>query len=314
MHEDLRQENTATAVSTQRDYLQELKAEPSFSPLHRVVGHFKPILLFAFRDRWPHFVILLAGVCLFLVACLLSPDLLHDIIPWVPATTGANVAGAPSMPGPAAGPASGSAHFADVLGRWRTLISFLTLLVAFAVWLGGLREGWIESLPKRMTVFFFLGDRPRIVCRNVWLAGPGDLRAWSQQVASQAVGGGRLEFSPDVLAPDRPMIGRIGRQGVICQHFAVRFNLIERQPRGQDANAGAAVTSTKDQLQPHPGPNSPPVPAPQETDCYYQNLAADDKRVRAIPADCVLDALVKHAEWPSIGSSRNESPRRETSS
>ncbi|MDM7940766.1 MAG: hypothetical protein QUS07_10570, partial [Methanothrix sp.] len=107
----------------------------------------------------------------------------------------------------------------------QSLLGVGTLLVALFVWYNHIREEWTNSLPKRMSVFFLREGRPAIICRYVWLAGEGDLRAWGQQVASQAVDVSRLSFYPNIKAEVPSFAVWIDKK--IRRHYIVCFDLTE---------------------------------------------------------------------------------------
>ena len=114
------------------------------------------------------------------------------------------------------------------VGWWinvQSLLSGGTLLVALFVWHGKIRGDWTGSLPKRMSVFFLHEGLPVIVCRYVWLASEGDLRAWGQQVAAQSVGERFLSFYPNVNA-GAPTFA-VWIDGKICSHYVVCFELMD---------------------------------------------------------------------------------------
>ncbi len=114
----------------------------------------------------------------------------------------------------------------------QSIISFGTLLVALLVWWGETQEDWIDSLSKKLSVFFFFKDRPLIVCRYVWLAGADEIRTWGQQVAKQAQPSSpnqpNLDFYPDVET--REPILLLGPEGEIWKHYSVCFRLWKLNP------------------------------------------------------------------------------------
>lgn len=175
----------------------------------------------------------------------------------------------PPWTGPAA--TSGSSRPEDVpswLNNIQAVFGGFTLLIAIFVWFDELRDDWEDQLPSRMSVFFFHGGRPAIVCRHVWLAGADDLRAWGQQVGAQAAGERFLDFSPDVAAPP-PEIALMP-DCTACRHHAVRFSLT-RLPNALASDAGR---------------------------CRYQNLLAGDTSVRSELVQAV-EALPDVAAWLS---------------
>jgi hypothetical protein len=164
-------------------------------------------------------------------------------------------------------PTASPSTWADWWIRIQSFLGIPTLLVALFVWYGEIREDWENDLPKRMSVFFFYGDKPAIVCRHVWLAGAEDLRAWGQQVAAQAAEVARLEFTPDVIARE-PSLAVLPNGKTICKHYVVRFQLTK-----------------------------PPPSLPKESSlCLYQNFAAIDKYVHPIPI-AQAEALRVVADW-----------------
>jgi acylphosphatase len=165
-------------------------------------------------------------------------------------------------------------HWAEWWFRMQSFLGVGTLLVALFVWYGKIREDWRNDLPKRLSVFFFYGSKPVIVCRYVWLAGEDELRTWGQQVAKQAAGNQNLDFSPDVEAR-KPSLA-VEKNGEICKHYAVRF-VLTRMPSSQ----------------------------PDSRVCRYQNFAADDKSVRDIPSDEVAK-LSTVADWEMTANNSSE--------
>ena len=123
-------------------------------------------------------------------------------------------------------PSASPSNWADWLIRIQAFLGLPTLLVALFVWIGEIREDWENDLPKRMSVFFLHKSRPVIVCRYVWLAGEGDMRAWGQQVAAQAANERFLNFYPNVKALDPELA--IWIDGKICRHYVVCFELTDR--------------------------------------------------------------------------------------
>lgn len=150
-------------------------------------------------------------------------------------------------------------NWAEAFGRAQSYISVGTLIVALLVWYGKLLDEWENSLPKRMSVFFFKDGRPAIVCRYVWLAGAEDLRAWGQQVAAQSVSSQsgkieRLEFSPDVES--LPASLEVMPDGKVFKHHPVFFKLINMPSVIRDSGM-----------------------------CLYQNMASSDKSVRHVSSE-----------------------------
>lgn len=65
------------------------------------------------------------------------------------------------------------------------VVTFSTLAVAIAVWLGEVREEWERRLPRRLFAYFLYRERPVAVCLGANLAADHDARALAQQLAAQ---------------------------------------------------------------------------------------------------------------------------------
>jgi hypothetical protein len=153
----------------------------------------------------------------------------------------------------------------------QSLLGGGTLLVALFVWYGEISEKWENSLPKRMSVFFLSQSLPVIVCRYVWLADEGDLRAWGQQVAAQAAQVPYLRFYPNIKAEAPSRAVWIDKK--ICRHYVVCFELTDKNPdlgkyRGK---------------------------------CHYQNMATGKNEVFSVPLAQLqrdVPASVCPFKWP----------------
>ncbi len=162
--------------------------------------------------------------------------------------------------------------WSDLFGRLQSYLSVGTLLVAIAVWYGEVRNEWESGLQNRMSVFFFYEGRPVIVCRYVWLAGEGDMRAWGQQVARQTIEGQKqLDFSPDI---DFKKSLAVWTDGKPCMHYSVLFRL----------------TKLNDVLKMHQG------------ECQYQNMASRDQGVRPVPV-AQVERLREVSDWATTSRS-----------
>jgi len=88
--------------------------------------------------------------------------------------------------------------------QWMEPIACLsTLAIAILVWLGESVQDVENSLPKRLTVSFFLNGKEIMLCSQAYLAGESDIRAWGQQIGQQMNKNERLELAPDILVLPR---------------------------------------------------------------------------------------------------------------
>ncbi len=154
----------------------------------------------------------------------------------------------------------------DWLINAQSILGVGTLLVAIFVWWGEISEDWRNDLPKKLSVFFFYGCRPVIVCRYVWLAGADELRIWGQQVAKQAAGNQLLDFGPDVEAKKPVLVS--GLEGEVFVHYSVCFKL----------------TNLNQYLKDH------------SAKCIYQNMASKNKEPKDIKFEDV-EGLRVVTEW-----------------
>jgi hypothetical protein len=117
-----------------------------------------------------------------------------------------------------------SPYLVDWLIRLQACLGIPTLIIAILVWYEGIRDDWENDLSKMISVFFFHGEDPLIICRYAWLAGPDELRVWGQQIGRQASDNENLDFSPNIIA-NKPCMVVEPSTGSICIHYAVCFKL-----------------------------------------------------------------------------------------
>jgi hypothetical protein len=159
-------------------------------------------------------------------------------------------------------------NWADWWMRVQSFLGMGTLIVALFVWYSRIRDDWENHLPKRMSVFFFHIGKPVIICRYVWLSSADDLRAWGQQVATQAAYNDRnLEFSPEIKTGD-PSLIVMTKDYTICKHYTICFQL-KKIPSSLTKESGM---------------------------CRYQNFASEDNRVHPIPSEIVA-TLSEVEDW-----------------
>ena len=176
-------------------------------------------------------------------------------------------------------PPNSSTNLVDWWIKVQSLLGLGTLLVAVFLWYGEVHEDWINTMPKRMSVFFMHDGWPVIVCRYIWLAGEGDLRAWGQQVAAQAVCERFLNFYPNVKA-ENPGLA-VWTDGRICRHYEVCFEL----------------TDQNSFLERYQGM------------CSYQNMAAGSNEVTSVSLTDLrrsIPASVFPFDWPKEPAEQTE--------
>lgn len=76
------------------------------------------------------------------------------------------------------------------------VIGFATFIVALMIWFNGLRREYLESLQKRITVYFQYQGRNVFVCEHAILFNESDARAWSFQIGQQMSGSQKLKIDP----------------------------------------------------------------------------------------------------------------------
>jgi len=132
--------------------------------------------------------------------------------------------GALRFPGLAGGTPPAPGDWPDWAQRLQVFFGLFTLLVAFFVWYGEMREDWEENLPKLLSVYFFHGNVPVFVCRQAWLAHAGDIRAMGQSIGQQ-INNGRLDFVPYLHELPPQLV--LDASGQPRKHYRVKFRLVE---------------------------------------------------------------------------------------
>ncbi len=129
-------------------------------------------------------------------------------------------------------------------GWWNVVepvLAFGTLGVALFIWWNEKRREYEENLPKKLSVsFVYVGpenrfkDKEVICCKDVYLAGEGDIRAWGQQIGRQVVDNINLSFTPD-LRP-KPSEIKKGNDGGYFKSYSVTFFLTELPNKVKEAD------------------------------------------------------------------------------
>lgn len=113
---------------------------------------------------------------------------------------------------------------------WDAVIGITTFVIAVLVWLTEAKQEWENKLPKRLTVRFLYRKNKNekwetvMCCRNAFLAGEGDIRAWGQQLGVQMSGTKFLQFEP-FIEQTEPQI--INYKGTFYKFYSVAFYLNE---------------------------------------------------------------------------------------
>jgi hypothetical protein len=92
------------------------------------------------------------------------------------------------------------------LAQWLDpLFGLMTLVFAMFLWWTAVKKEYSQleqdsktMLAKRLTLRFVYGGKVVLECKEAMLTDAADIRAWSQQVGSQMVGGRNLDFFPFV--------------------------------------------------------------------------------------------------------------------
>ncbi len=111
------------------------------------------------------------------------------------------------------------------------LFGLMTLLFALFLWWTAVKKEYAQirennkaMLAKRLTLRFIYGGRVVLECKEAMLTDPADIRAWSQQVGSQMVGGRNLDFYPFIKI-DEPDLLTDSKTGKQFWHYTAVFTL-----------------------------------------------------------------------------------------
>lgn len=87
-------------------------------------------------------------------------------------------------------------NFGDMWQRWmEPFLAFATIFIAGFIWYNEKKQDWENNLPKKLKVFFFLGEKVFYQVENAPLAGDNDIRQWGQQIGRQMNGDKNLLFN-----------------------------------------------------------------------------------------------------------------------
>lgn len=91
---------------------------------------------------------------------------------------------------------------APYIWEWlERMFAYITFFVAILLWLGQKYAEWIDYLPNRLTVTFYCKNdeneyNPVMQCKEAILSNESDIRALSQAIGMQMIGGEQLKFIP----------------------------------------------------------------------------------------------------------------------
>ena len=122
-------------------------------------------------------------------------------------------------------------------GWWNAaepVITLATLVVGVIIWFGEAAEDWEESLPKRLTVEFWLdppGQPARLVmtCLKAPLTGESDIRTWGIALGGLMIGKRELKYDPYFITRTPEVVP--DDKGQPCRHYVIRFTLEEMPER-----------------------------------------------------------------------------------
>lgn len=78
------------------------------------------------------------------------------------------------------------------------VVTFATFLTALYIGYIETERDWLASLPKKVDVEFLHDGDVVMECRDAYLAGEADVRAWAQQIGRQMAFGEDLKFLPNI--------------------------------------------------------------------------------------------------------------------
>jgi hypothetical protein len=63
--------------------------------------------------------------------------------------------------------------------------TFALIIITIVIWYNEQKEAWVDSLPKRLNVSFWIKNVNIMNCENAVLINESDIRAWGQQIGAQ---------------------------------------------------------------------------------------------------------------------------------
>jgi hypothetical protein len=110
------------------------------------------------------------------------------------------------------------------------LLSTWTFISAVFIGYFELREEFYESLPRLMSVQFYLKEMLIYECKHAVLAHEGDIRQWAQQIGKQMNHDEDLPLDPlfFVSTDEKPK----QFDGKLYKHYTVRYNLKNNSVKG----------------------------------------------------------------------------------
>lgn len=115
------------------------------------------------------------------------------------------------------------------------VVTFATFLTALYIGYIETARDWLASLPKKVDVEFLHDGDVVMECKDAYLAGEADVRAWAQQIGRQ-MSDGSLEFLPNnETTPPKPEV----LHGEIILKYSTTVFLTKRPNIFDDGDDGA---------------------------------------------------------------------------
>lgn len=114
------------------------------------------------------------------------------------------------------------------------IMGTVAILFGLFIWTVQQKNLYKESIPKRLTVHFKLGNEYICSCYEAWLAHEGDLRNWGQQIGMQMMGY-QLNMHPYITAEKPKIIKSFFEQNKRIQLYEVTFHLYKNDSN-EDSN------------------------------------------------------------------------------
>jgi hypothetical protein len=121
--------------------------------------------------------------------------------------------------------------------QFSTIVNIGTLVAACVIAWVQLKQEWMDSLPKRLTLLCAHNGYLVLICREAYLAGKDDIRAWGQQIGQQMNEGKRLALNDPFIKQREFPISWDQARGTHYKPYAILIQL-DAIPETAKAHSG----------------------------------------------------------------------------